>query len=771
MAKHSILIVDYQNAVLGLAKKVLADDGYEVHVAGSSREAIDLSRHLGPELLVINPAMPTLSGVEAARQISRDAKCKVLFLSDLAKDSDFREMLRGLRQQGCECAAIGVPFESNELLAYVRREIGSVVVRTQQGELPSPTSLPPPAAAAAAPARVPLPDYQALLEMVGPQLYERNAFRVTALGVDASLRDISRQAEKLEMMAKLGVSGIGKGLFSTARATAEEIRAALICLKTPDKRLLHEFFWFWPTNWQSETDPALDAIKAGEVRKAEEVWNLLAVKQQELTSLSAQFESSGSDVEPRPLLQKKQDLEHAAAVSVHNLAILYHIQALTLESKTGSRLVADDANRIAAWTKSFNYWSRLRNQHGFWEVLVDRIRSLNDPRLGVETAELIWASLPLALLSLNAQFAGTAAEARNFEEAGLHRRLMILSGLGDSCVRDALCRGLKPLQQEFTRLCETAEKDSLQLPDKALEIVRKLLEDKKKYLQTFNYLLGNGDPLRDSLHDLLAQSARSSLVAYANKTENWEQVLPVFEECLALAESKSLRSRFEDDIDMLTGNAAAQRAARRTQATAAPPRQTPPQQHGARNTSTASPPTGGRSKRPWRLIIAAVVITGIGIIIAESTNDETSTHVPSTGQPSASSSTFTPSSAATPGAPSTAGPTDTATIESLRHTIDGNGVTLRQMKSALSDLDTQMATLNSQIETDEASLKQMTSDHDLGSQVDVNLYEVTRQRHNSAVKAYNSLVSTHNSSLLEYKSLLSQTNREIDSYNALVRSQ
>ena len=618
MAKHSILIVDYQHAVLGLAKKVLADDGYEVHVAGSSREAIDLSRHLGPELLVINPAMPTLSGVEAARQISRDAKCKVLFLSDLAKDSDFREMLRGLRQQGCECAAISVPFESNELLAYVRREIGSVVVPTQQGELLSPTSLPPHAAAAAAPApapaTVPLPDYQALLEMVGSQLYERNAFRVTALGVDASLRDISRQAEKLEMMAKLGVSGIAKGLFSTAPATAEEIRAALICLKTPDKRLLHEFFWFWPTNWQSETDPALDAIKAGEVRKAEEVWNLLAVKQQELTSVSAQLDSSGSDVEPRPLLQKKQDLEDAAAVSIHNLAILYHIQALTLELKTGSRLAADDANRIAAWTKSFNYWSRLRNQHGFWEVLVDRIRSLNDPRLGVETAELIWASLPLALLSLNAQFAATAAEGRNFEEAGLQRRLMILSGLGDSCVRDALCRGLKPLQQEFTRLCETAEKDSLQLPDKALEIVRKLLEDKKKYLQTFNYLLGNGDPLRDSLHDLLAQSARSSLVAYANKTENWEQVLPVFEECLALAESKSLRSRFEDDIDMLTGNAAAQRAARRTQATAAPPRQTPPQQQGARNTSTASPPRP--KSADLRLIIAAVIGIGILIIIA-----------------------------------------------------------------------------------------------------------------------------------------------------------
>ena len=765
MAKHSILIVDHQHTVLGLAKKVLADDGYEVHVAGSSREAIDLSRGLGPELLVINPAMPTLSGVEAARQISRDAKCKVLFLSDLAKDSDFREMLRGLRQQGCECSAIGVPFESSELLTYVRREIGSVVVATQHGELPSPTLPPARAAAAAAPARAPLPDYQPLLEMVGPQLYERNAFRVTALGVDASLRDISRQAEKLEMMAKLGVSGIAKELFSTAPATAEEIRAALLCLKTPDKRLLHEFFWFWPTNRQSETDPAVDAIKVGDVRKAEEVWNLLAVKQQELTSVSAQLDSS--DVEPRPLLQKKQDLEHAAAVSIHNLAILYHIQALTLESKTGSRLATDDANRIAAWTQSFNYWSRLRNQHGFWEVLVDRIRSLNDPRLGVETAEMIWATLPLALLSLNAQFAATAAEARNFEEAGLHRRLMILSGLGDSCVRDALCRGLKPLQQEFTRLCETAEKDSLQLPDKALEIVRKLLEDKKKYLQTFNYLLGNGDPLRDSLHDLLAQSARSSLVAYANKTENWEQVLPVFEECLALAESKSLRSRFEDDIDMLTGNAAAQRAARRTQATAAPPRQTPPQQQGARNTSTASPT---RPNRPTWLIIAAVIGVGILIIIG-TVNGPQSSHVPSTAPSSSASSSFTASPAATSEPYPSGGQTNTTELESLRRTIDGNSTTLRQMKNTLSDLDSQMATLNSQIEADEASLKQMTRDHDLGSQVDINLYEVTRQRHNSAVKEYNSLVNTHNSSLLEYKSLLTETNSDIDRYNALVRSQ
>src|SRR5664279_1514531 len=121
MTKHSVLIVDHEETVLALVKRVLFDDGYEVHTTESSREAIDLAQRIQPELLVINPTMPTLSGVEAALQISLAARCKVLFLSDLAKDTDFREMLRGLRQQGCECSAIGVSFERNELLASVRR--------------------------------------------------------------------------------------------------------------------------------------------------------------------------------------------------------------------------------------------------------------------------------------------------------------------------------------------------------------------------------------------------------------------------------------------------------------------------------------------------------------------------------------------------------------------------------------------------------------------------------------------------------------------------
>ena len=119
-----------------------------------------------------------------------------------------------------------------------------------------------------------------------------------------------------------------------------------------------------------------------------------------------------------------------------------------------------------------------------------RIRSLEDPRLVVETAELIWNSLPVALLLINAQFAVAAAEARNFEGAGQQRQIMNESAFEENCVREALRRSLRPLQEELVLLCQTAETDSLQAPANAAEIIRKLFEDKRKHLQSFNYQHG-----------------------------------------------------------------------------------------------------------------------------------------------------------------------------------------------------------------------------------------------------------------------------------------
>jgi hypothetical protein len=399
---------------------------------------------------------------------------------------------------------------------------------------------------------------------------------------------------------------------------------------------------------------------------------------------------------------------------------------------------------------------------------VDRIRGLDDPRLTVETAELIWNSLPLALLSINAKFAVAAAEARNFEAAGQQRKVMNESAFGENYVTESLHRSLRPLQEELARLCQAAETDSLQTPGDAAQIIRKLFEDKKKHLQAFNYLLGAGDRMRDSGHDLVAQTARTCLVAYANETENWQVAQPLFEECLTLSESNSLRSRLEDDLEMLAGNVAGQRAARRTEATAAP---------SSSSAAQGQPPSGQRpasiappSKKRGLVIgaVVAVVVVVILVIIGNSDNDSSS-HAPASSQTSPVNSSD--AQADTPTSQSTyATPASTENTQELHASIEQNQTRLRQMESELSNLNAQIDNLKSEIETDKASLRQMERDHDQGVQVDSDLYETTRTRHNGAVETYNGLINEYNSTLPAYKRLLNSTNAQIDRYNSQMRS-
>ena len=790
MPKKPVLVADPDPSLLERVVMLLTVDGYAVRGASTSKEAIDRAQITLPKLLIINPEMPSLSGVQAALQISRDARCKVIFLTGLAKDPDFREVLRGLRQQGCDCSAVNIPFEDAEIIAQVYREIGAPKPDIEKEQEPSNPAVE--SEATPRPFRPAVGDYQALLEMVSPQLYDHNAFRLTGLSVDTSLRNISKATERLEMIAKgFGVAEAASNSFSNTPPTAEELRAALQCLKSPEQRLLHEFFWFWPTTGHGNHDPALAAMNAGEITRAEKMWGELADGRQELEKLLAQIAAARTSHERKELLQPKKALERKTAIATHNLAILNHIRALSHAANGSSKLSIQSTDQTAAWKASVSYWSRLHKQHEFWDALADRIRGINDPRLGIETAEMIWISLPLALLLLNAEFAVAAAEAGDFERASIQKQLMDHSGFEMTCVRDALCRKLAPLQQELDRLCDSTRETTLKTPENALDIVRQFFQDKKKYLQTFNYLLGLGDPLRDASHDLVADTARTCLVAYLNKTENWEAGLQLFEECLVLANSNSLRSRLEEDYETLTRNVAGQRAARRTQATAAPPRQSTTPKQPSQGQPPVPASTTGLTPAGRKVVFGLVALFALFIIvvIANSNNSSTTSPVqstpattltspspdsetPSNTQSSPVTSTSAPrANEESPTAPQASEPAPGTEVLQLKAEIEENQSRLRKMEADLSDYKSRLNELSSQIDASEPKLQEMKRKHDLGEDVDVDLYEATRRRHNSDVDTHNQLVQEYNSTLHSYKSLLSTTNEQIDSYNALLRSQ
>jgi DNA-binding response OmpR family regulator len=89
----------------------------------SSPGAIGAAAEFAPQLLIIDPVMPGVSGVDVARQISDQTKCKVLLISAGALEPCFVDILKELRDQDCDCEAFSSPFEKEELFEHVRRRI------------------------------------------------------------------------------------------------------------------------------------------------------------------------------------------------------------------------------------------------------------------------------------------------------------------------------------------------------------------------------------------------------------------------------------------------------------------------------------------------------------------------------------------------------------------------------------------------------------------------------------------------------------------------
>jgi hypothetical protein len=90
-----------------------------------------------------------------------------------------------------------------------------------------------------------------LLEAAHTNIYRQSPFRITGLPVDASVKAISKHADKLKMMEELGQ---GQGANPAAFAlnpppSVDQIRESIQRLKDPEHRIIDEFFWFWPERY------------------------------------------------------------------------------------------------------------------------------------------------------------------------------------------------------------------------------------------------------------------------------------------------------------------------------------------------------------------------------------------------------------------------------------------------------------------------------------------------------------------------------------------
>jgi diguanylate cyclase (GGDEF)-like protein len=124
LTSRRILVVHHERLMAELICKLLLQEGYETRRECSSADAIGMASEFAPHLLIIDPVMPAISGLDAARQISIRTKCKVLFVNPGVRESAFTGFLDDLRNHGCDCEALPTPFESEELIECVRSLVG-----------------------------------------------------------------------------------------------------------------------------------------------------------------------------------------------------------------------------------------------------------------------------------------------------------------------------------------------------------------------------------------------------------------------------------------------------------------------------------------------------------------------------------------------------------------------------------------------------------------------------------------------------------------------
>jgi hypothetical protein len=378
----------------------------------------------------------------------------------------------------------------------------------------------------------------ALFEAAHPEVYRRNAFRVTGLSVEATPREISQHTERLRMMRKYNANACMKIPLALDPPPDEHaMREAVHKLHDPEKRLIDEFFWFWPRELgQGKTDQALVLLNGGDVNRAAKHW-------------------------------RKMEQSSDAYVSVHNLAVLFHCLALDLEQVALRRKLYQKELEILQeyWSQAFKRWKVVLDHEPFWSRLTARIRALEDPRLTTGLARRIRASLPLALLSINAALAFRHSEAGNFE--GTKRQLQIMRWWEVSDDRDrlqgaefgplaqkALREACEPLRQRIKFICKNAEEQVHKDPTHGDEATRELIAHAKPLLAIFDALLPPGDATRDAAHDEIAACALRCQVAYGNKTENWKVSLELLEMAFPIAVGQALRDRIQENINTVKRN-------------------------------------------------------------------------------------------------------------------------------------------------------------------------------------------------------------------------
>jgi hypothetical protein len=360
--------------------------------------------------------------------------------------------------------------------------------------------------------------FEPAVELATLDIYEQNAFRRLEMPVEATSRELVRRRDLMQRAINTDLPippGVGRILALPSAPDIHELQHTEHTLQNAERRLAHEFFWFWPlTPGTTRSDPALCALIAGEGNQALKLWR-------------EQLNTSGP----------------ARAAARHNLALLHHLFALKFEQALldGTKVSVNEADKH--WEAATRYWNEVLNDEDVWGHVSARIRDIDDPSLPTGASRRLRKTLTAVLALIDAKLVLRALEQKQLDLAERHAQRVRTSPLPHNEAQDALGQALEPQRSQITTLADTARSNGEADPVNADKILEVFLDQAGELLRPFDILLDLDHHARQAEHDKIAQTALSLAIDYGNKTNDWQRTLTQLDLVIPIALGTAVKER------------------------------------------------------------------------------------------------------------------------------------------------------------------------------------------------------------------------------------
>ncbi len=116
-----ILVVDDILKNLQVIGNILEDEGYEISVATSGEEAIEMLQEDIPDLILLDVMMPGMNGFEVCRRLKDMEKIKDVPVIFLTAKTETEDIIKGFELGGVDY--ISKPFKKEELLVRIKTHL------------------------------------------------------------------------------------------------------------------------------------------------------------------------------------------------------------------------------------------------------------------------------------------------------------------------------------------------------------------------------------------------------------------------------------------------------------------------------------------------------------------------------------------------------------------------------------------------------------------------------------------------------------------------